>query len=135
MYSNRRTARRIAAAGLSLAMMLGTTGTAFAAGPRDVTVIANADSHKTLVGYADLDLTGPAGRRMLANRVVNAANRVCNPGSFDSGLSQSEQIGCFQGAITEVRPQIDLAVRRASEIASRGWSDLPVVTLAVGARF
>lgn len=135
MYSNRRTARRLAATSLSVAMMLGITGTAFAAGPRDVTVIANADSHKTLVGYADLDLTRQYGRQMLSNRVFKAANRVCNPGQFDVGLSQSEQMGCFQGAIAEVRPQIDLAVRRASEIASKGWSSLPVVTLAVGARF
>ena len=135
MHNNRRTARRLAATGLSFAMMLGTAGMASAAGPRDVTVVANADSHKTLVGYADLDLSQRDGRRMLSSRVFHAANRVCNPGTFESGLSQSEQMGCFQGAISEVRPQIDLAVRRASEIASKGWSSLPVVTLAVGARF
>ena len=75
------------------------------------------------------------GRRILSSRVFHAANRVCNPGSFDGGLSQGEQIGCFQGAMSEARPQIDLAARRAREIASKGWSDLPLVTLAVAARF
>lgn len=43
----------------------------------------SAQSNTAVVSYADLDLTSPAGRSVLAQRIQSAAAKVCDTGSRD----------------------------------------------------
>jgi UrcA family protein len=91
------------------------------------TVLADASEYsvrKLSVNYADLDLTGAAGRAVLAQRVRNAVNEVCEyPGIIDArthGLVEA----CRQRATAEALAAIERQValrqsrHRATEVAS-----------------
>lgn len=96
-----------------------------------VTVVAPTDALVERVNHADLNLSTASDRRQLTHRVGAAVHRVCNPGRFDTGLSQPEQTGCEAAAWDDVKPQMALAVQRATQIARNGFSTIPEVALTV----
>ena len=85
------------------------------------------------VTYADLNLAAARGERTLQRRVRGAARDVCAPN--DDHMVNRPFSRCVSSAWNGALPQIDLAVRRAREIASFGKSSIPVVAIGVvGAR-
>ncbi len=59
------------------------------------------------VSYADLDISKPAGAKVLYRRIVRAANEVCGfPG--DSSLGTNQKIGvCVDHAIDKAVKEVD----------------------------
>lgn len=124
---------RSTALAAGLAVALAGAGSA-AAGPRvpeRVTVTAPSDAFVERVSHADLNLSQASARRLLMHRVGSAVHRVCNPGRYDGGLALDEQLGCEQVAWAEAKPQIALAVERASQLARNGSSAIPEVALTI----
>jgi UrcA family protein len=62
-----------------------------------------------LVGYDDLDLSTPAGMKVLHRRIDLAANRVCPDASGPSPAVQVD-LGCRADAVTSARAQISQAI-------------------------
>ena len=65
----------------------------------------------------------------LVNTVKGAARFVCQPN--DDQLVYRPFTACVTYARDGAQPQVDLAVRRAREIASNGNSAIPLVAIAV----
>jgi UrcA family protein len=86
------------------------------------------------VSYADLNLAAPAGERALMSRVGSAVNGLCNDvaggrdGSFTVNLAQTR---CVNTTWHQARPQIDLALQRAREIASTGTSSIAATAVMI----
>ena len=80
-----------------------------------------------VVSYADLNITSPAGRHVLENRVTRAASDLCLE-TYRQTLSEfAAQRHCFSVAMAKARIDIDLAVARANgQLASAG-----TITVAV----
>jgi UrcA family protein len=69
------------------------------------------------VPYGDLNLQASTGRKTLYGRVGRAVRNVCN---FDmTGISSDYRV-CSAGAWKGARPQINAAMARSSQLASRG---------------
>jgi UrcA family protein len=68
---------------------------------------ADADLPKQRVSYADLDISKPAGAKVLYRRIVAAANRVCGfDGSRDMASLRWVQ-GCTDHAIDNAVRDVD----------------------------
>jgi UrcA family protein len=135
MFNRSKLYRLCAATGVTVAIMV---GAATAAVAQQVTVIGPRQFEQVRhvrIQYADLDLTAAAGYKQLMNRVGWAARRACNPGSFRTLLTPGEYVGCFDGALTEARPQVDRAVDRARQLSATGTSAIPAVAISFTAAF
>ncbi len=86
---------------------------------------ATAQQLTRVVSYHDLDLTKPAGVRILRHRLTRAANYVCRFASAGDDLLKSENQECREQVMRETHPKllgaIELAQKRAAatEFASR----------------
>jgi len=86
---------------------------------------ATAQQITRVVSYRDLDLTRPAGIKVLRQRLASAVNRVCRlepaPGSRLGTVDQK----CRTQALSDVEPRmvnaVELAEKRAAsvQLASR----------------
>ena len=88
------------------------------------------------VSYADLNLATKEGAKILDRRVGSAVSDVCveandgDNGSFDFKVGM---LRCSASAWNQARPQIDLAVQRAREMASTGGSAISVAAISISA--
>lgn len=85
------------------------------------------------VSYSDLNIAAAPGARSLHRRVSGAARDAC----ARDRVSTYDDIGfapCVAGAWKQARPQMELAVRRANDIALKGTSSIPLVAIAVVGR-
>ena len=103
-----------------------------AAAQRDVTVRAHVpdDVLSEHVSYADLNLASAGDVKTLNSRVGNAVGRVCAP-QYEVFANMSCTSFAWKGA----RPQIDLAVQRAQDIAANGTSAIAPVAISISANF
>jgi len=86
------------------------------------------------VSYADLNLAAAAGERTLVGRVRYAVNDLCSEvvgGSPRSFMLRPAEARCSGASWDQARPQIDLAVRRAREIALTGKSSIVAAALII----
>lgn len=129
MTLNDRLARISLASGLTLALLIGMSAAATA---QEVTVVTDrADEPEYLterVTYDDLKLETRDGQHVLNRRVRRASVNVCKPvlGTQANGI-------CRNYAWRGAKPQIDLAVTRAKEIALTGTSSIAPVAIAITA--
>jgi UrcA family protein len=119
---------RLGAASAALAMSL--CATAAVAADRVTVTAKPTDFLEERVSYADLNLAVAPGQRVLQQRVRKAAHTVCQPHQLGD-LFGFDYRHCRNQALEKVKPQMDLAFRRAMEIATRGSSSIPPVAIAV----
>lgn len=121
-----------AAAGTTLALMVGAAGAAVAQPQSErVTIVGQRiePGMSVRVSYRDLNLASIPGERTLNRRVGRAADFVCR-GHYDF----LEQTSCESYAWNGARPQIALAVKRARELAMTGTTSIPLVAIAIVGR-
>jgi UrcA family protein len=128
MTASKMCASTSLAAGIALVLTLGMSG---AASARDVTVRASPSEGilSERVSYADLDLASPVGARLLGLRVDGAVGRVCSP--LDQRSTFAEHGACKSFARNGARPQMDLAIQRAQQIAQNGVSAIAPVAILI----
>lgn len=86
------------------------------------------------ISYADLDLARPAGAHALVSRVGYAVNSLCTEvavsreSSIMTGVAKKR---CSRTTWDQARPQIDLALQRAREIAMTGRSSIAAAALVI----
>lgn len=115
------------------ATILGGAATAALAQQSPMTTIvgerAIEEGRSVKVAYSDLNLTAAHDEQILLRRVKGAARFVCQPN--DDELVNRPFSTCVAYAREGARPQVDLAVRRAREIAYNRTSSIPLVAIAV----
>jgi UrcA family protein len=125
-----------AAASTAVVIIGGAATAALAQHQTTTTVVGERPSEYTRtvrVSYADLNLAAVPDQRILNRRVGGAARDVCGPNDAAS-LSDHGFADCVSGAWSGARPQIAMAIQRASEIAQTGTSSIPMVAIAIVAR-
>ena len=127
MTMNRRLCASAIGSSLAVAVLIGTASEASA---RDVKVVAHrpGDIQTERVSYADLDLTSVRGARKLNARVEGAVSRVCF--AFDY-IDSDTKANCRSYAWNGAKPQIELATRRANELAKNGFSTIAPVAIRI----
>lgn len=81
------------------------------------------------VSYADLNLASADGVERLTNRVRRAVTHVCAPHySRDTLVDYTD---CKSFAWSGARPQMDLAIQRAQQIALNGTSSIAPVAILI----
>lgn len=123
-----------AAAGATFTVLAGASTAALAQQQGQTTTIVGErafieDERSARVAYDDLNLAALRGEQTLHRRVKGAARSVCAPNDDHSVNRPFTQ--CVATAWNGALPQIDLAVRRAREIAANGKSSIPVVAIGV----
>jgi len=82
------------------------------------------------VSYRDLNLASAQGEKILNHRVRRAVSQVCDESTGPSPLLAVEQ-SCRADSWSHARPQMELAVRRAKDIAANGHSMIAPVAIAI----
>ena len=104
-------------------------GSTAASAQRDERITVKAlradDVPKERVSYRDLDLASARDERRLMRRVNFAVNYVC-PGNSYLGDSR-----CRASAWKRAEPQIALAVERAKQISSFGFSSIAPTAIVI----
>jgi UrcA family protein len=104
--------------GVTASLLVGATTTQ--AQNRPVVVYGEPQQVNTeRVAYDDLNLAASAGRKTLYSRVGSAVRNVCD---FDAIGIASDYRTCAGLAWKDARPQIDAALAKADELASKGES-------------
>ena len=119
------------AGGAALVLLSGIASAA----PRDIEITARAvdpDLRVEYVLHRDLNLASAADRKALKTRVSQAVGRVCEP--YEPPLVSMDYNRCRRGAWDGAEAQIDVAIRRAEQIAATGSSTLPAVAIAIAGR-
>lgn len=100
-------------------------------GPITVIGRAAADVLSERVSYRDLNLASVQGEKRLVYRVRGAIGRVCP----DDGTGPLNELNrCRSYAWDGAEPQIDLAVKRAREIATNGFSAIAPVAIVIATK-
>lgn len=120
--------RTCAMASLAAGVMLGMSEPALA-DEVTVTGIAEPDVLSERVFYGDLDLASERGAKALNYRVSGAVKRVCAP--LDERLRVHEMFACRGYAWDGAKPQIDLALTRAQELAATGTTSIAPVAILI----
>lgn len=100
-------------------------------------ILVNAPAEEVVtrhIGYADLNLAAAAGEQALMGRVDSAVNVLCDEaqgGRDRSFMFNLAQTRCVRATWEQARPQIDLALQRAREIASTGKSSIAAAALTI----
>ena len=81
-------------------------------GPAAAGPPATSDVSVSIVRTADLDLSTPAGKRMLDQRLVQAAREVCGPASDVDLAGKNAVRACRSSVLAEARS-------RSEQLASR----------------
>ena len=121
-----------ASAGVTTTLLIGASTAALAQQSPTTTIVgerAIEEGRSVKVSYRDLNLAVGDGEQILFRRVKTAARVVCQPN--DDELVNRPFTACVTYARNGAQPQVDLAVRRAREIASNGTSSIPLVAIAV----
>ena len=116
------------ASGITVALLVGMSAAAMA---QDATVFGDRPDETIpteRVSYLDLNLVSEAGEKALVGRVRGAVRRVCV-----AETSSHPYLRCRNVAWRGAKPQIDLAVARAREMALNGTSDIPMVSILITA--
>ena len=88
------------------------------------------------VSYADLNLARPDGARALMTRVGSAVNGLCGQVAASRDVSIMTGVAanrCSRASWSQARPQIDVALQRAREIAMTGRSSIAATALVISA--
>lgn len=102
---------------------------------RPITVIATEERVPVrYVSYRDLNLARAEDEKILVGRVRLAARDVCRESVPYSSADFALSLGCRSEAWQGARPQIDLAVTRAREIAATGFSAIAPVAISISVR-
>lgn len=104
-------------AALAAVMALAVTGATVAATTPafGAELVVNSDSASTArVGYADLDLSRPAGVAKLERRVEAAADRLCIGIGIETLAARVDGFNCRAATIAAAAPQVRRVVERAS---------------------
>lgn len=121
------------AAASAAVVVVGVAAPTALAQQQDTTIVGERSSfdeeRSVRLAYDDLNLAAIRGERTLQRRVKWAAQSVCAPN--DDRMLYRPFSRCVSGAWNGALPQIDLAVRRAREIARNGTSSIPLVAIAV----
>lgn len=118
---------------LATASFGGMTSTAaFAADPsKPVIVTAHKEGFATRrVSYADLNLAQRPDQKVLHRRVSYAVSDVCDE-AVGPGGTFYENTMCQQYSWRDARPQIKKAIRRATEMAQYGHSDIQMAAIRI----
>lgn len=84
------------------------------------------------VSYRDLNLASAADQKTLNRRVAKAVTQVCNEATGPYPVL-SVELSCRSDSWSRARPQIALAVQRAKDIATNGYSNIAPVAIAIAA--
>lgn len=101
---------------------------------RQVVVVGKANDVITRhVSYVDLNLATRAGQKMLNDRVALAVSSVCeeSTGAFPEPHAI---VPCRSYAWSGARPQMKLAVLRAQQLATTGFSTIAASGITIAAR-
>jgi UrcA family protein len=123
--------RMSVASGITMALLVGVASAALA---KPVTVIGerlHEDQLSERVSYADLNLASAEGVKTLTWRVSGAVQRVCAPLQGGANLAHLQ---CRSFAMNGAKPQIELAITRAQEIAANGTSSIAPVAIVIATR-
>jgi len=82
------------------------------------------------VGYRDLNLASADGEKLLNHRVRSAVSEVCNDATGPNPLLSLQQ-SCRADSWGRAKPQMDLAMQRARDIAANGYSSIAPVAIAI----
>lgn len=82
------------------------------------------------VSYRDLNLASAEGEKMLNHRVRSAVSEVCNDATGPNPLLSIEQ-SCRHDSWGRAKPQMELAMQRARDIAANGYSAIAPVAIAI----
>ena len=99
---------------------------------KEVTVrhrVLAEDQLTEVVSYADLDLASADGVKRLTSRVGGAVRHVCSP--LDGRDTIGSYGSCKSYAWNGARPQMDLAIERAHQIAQNGVSGIAPVAILI----
>jgi UrcA family protein len=99
---------------------------------KEVTVrrhILGEDQLTEVVSYADLDLASADGVKRLNSRVGGAVRHVCSP--LDGRDTIGSYGACKSYAWNGARPQMDLAIQRAQQVAQNGVSAIAPVAILI----
>ena len=99
---------------------------------KEVTVrhrVLAQDRLTEIVSYADLDLASADGVKRLTTRVGSAVRNVCAPHLERPAINGYGE--CKSYAWNGARPQMDLAVARAQQIAQTGVSAIAPVAIMI----
>jgi UrcA family protein len=102
------------------------------AAAKEVTVrhrVLAEDQLTEIVSYADLDLASADGVERLTSRVGSAVRHVCAP--LDDRDKLFGYGACKSYAWNGARPQMDLAIQRAHQIAQNGVSAIAPVAILI----
>jgi UrcA family protein len=102
-----------------------------------VLITAPADVVVRHVSYADLNLASAPGQQRLNHRVDAAVTDVCLEATGgDNGSTEFKfsMVRCASGAWNDARPQINLAIQRAHELASTGTTNLAAAAITFTVR-
>lgn len=84
------------------------------------------------VSYRDLNLASAEGEKMLNHRVRRAVSQVCFDATGPNPIPTLE-MSCRWDSWRRAKPQINLAVQRAHDIAANGYSTIAPVAIAIAA--
>lgn len=93
-----------------------TTGIAIqaqAGGVTEVTASSIAEAQQVTVNYTDLDLTSPAGQKVLYSRISNAAEAVCGAADLRraGSLAQaSKNQDCYRDSLSRALSKVNESV-------------------------
>jgi UrcA family protein len=102
------------------------------AAAKEVTVrhyLNTEDQLTRVVSYADLDLASANGVKRLTSRVSSAVRYVCAP--HDNRATLNAYGECKSYARNGAKPQMDLAIERAQQIAHNGVSAIAPVAILI----
>ena len=116
------------AGGITIALLVGIASAAVAEPLMVVKERPDQEAVSERVSYLDLDLASADGAKRLNYRVRGAVRRVCAP---LQGFPELGQMRCESSAWKGAKPQIELAVTRAQEIAANGTSSIAPVAIVI----
>ena len=104
-----------------------------AAAKSPITVVATpSDLPTRTVRYADLNLASLKDQQRLNLRVDSAIRKVCED-TLGGSADMFDGRACHSASWDSAQPQIALAVQRAQDIASTGYSPIAAVTITIAA--
>lgn len=80
---------------------------------------SDTDVAYSTVHFDDLDLNSPAARRVLTNRLEDAARNVCVTSQFSSGSTTISDPACVRAAMANADAQMTMALAGRGPSANR----------------
>lgn len=102
----------VVASGL-IGLVSGIAMQAQAGGVTEVTASAITNAQQVTVNYTDLDLTSPAGQKVLYSRISNAAEAVCGAADLrraGSLVQASKNQDCYRDSLSRALSKVNESV-------------------------